>query len=234
MNFRVLRNIAFLFVFVSGLAIVFGAAWTSGAGSPSLSERFELLPEEKKVPKAERSGEYSFDKAHSSIGFRIKHMGLIDVPGHFRKFEGGLEFDASKSRNSSVSFTADMKSIDTGINARDNHLRSKDFFEVKTYPAMKFESTRIKKKGKRYFVKGNLTMKDVTKEIEFPVRIYGPIRDQRGTIRMGVSGTTSINRREFNVNYGGNLPGGTAVLADNVFVDLRIEAVKKKDEKEKK
>ena len=204
------------------------------AKRPSVAERFEAPMFSSKVSKEEQMGQYNFDKAHSSINFRIKHMGLVDVPGHFRSFEGKIDFDAKKIKNSTVEFTAEMKSVDTGINARDNHLRSKDFFEVKTFPNMTFKSTRVKKKGKRLFVKGEFTMKGVTREIEFPVRMYGPIKDGRDQIRMGVVGSTTINRREFNVTYGGNLPNGTPTLADNVIVDLQIESVKKKKESKAK
>jgi len=213
-------------------ALVLVWAGTADASRQTVSERFESRKSEKKLSKAEQIGEYGFDKAHSSIGFKIRHMGLIQVPGYFRNFEGTLDFDPSDIKNSSVEFSAEVKSVDTGVNARDNHLRSKDFFEVTTYPEMSFKSSRIKKKGKRYMVKGELTIKDVTKEIEFPVRIFGPIKDERGTVRMGVFGVTTINRRSFNINYGGNLPGGTAVLSDSVDVELQIESVKKKEKAE--
>ncbi len=212
------------------MAIAYGASVT--AVKPNVGERFETLYVTSEVPKEEQVGEYGFDKAHSSIGFKIKHMGLVDVPGQFRKFDGKVDFDAKKVKNSSVEFSAEMTSVDTGINARDNHLRSKDFFEVKTYPKMTFKSTKIKKKGKRYIVTGDLTMKDVTKSVSFPVRIYGPIKDGRGNVRMGIVGSTVINRREFNVTYGGNLPNGTPTLANNVVVDLQIETVKKKEKAE--
>ena len=213
------------------LALVVGVVLASSsvtAEKQVFADRFD--PSSKfsaSVPKAEQVGEYKFDKAHSSVNFRVRHMGLVDVPGSFRKFDGKISFDPTKKgRNSSVSFTAEVKSVDTGINARDNHLRSKDFFEVKTFPDMKFESTSIRKKGKGYRVRGNFTMKGVTKPVEFPVRMYGPIKDKRGNVRMGVSGKTTINRRTYGVNYGGNLPDGTAVLSDNIVVDIQIEAVK--------
>ncbi|MDH3529145.1 MAG: YceI family protein, partial [Acidobacteriota bacterium] len=186
---KVVRKYLFLIgmLFCTGLLAL---GWTADASKPSIGERFGTFESEKKVSRAEQTGVYDLDKAHSSIGFRIRHMGLVDVPGYFRSFEGAVDFDPSAIKNSSVEFKAEVKSIDTGVNARDNHLRSKDFFEVMTYPEMSFKSTRIRKKGKRYMVKGDLTIKDVTKEIEFPVRIYGPIKDDRGTIRMGVVGST--------------------------------------------
>lgn len=204
--------------------------FVSGAATPNLEERFETFASKDALSEEEQSGVYGFDKAHSYLGFKIKHMGLVDVPGSFTDFTGEIAFDADKISNSKVGFTAQMKSVDTRIDARDNHLRSKDFFEVDTYPEMKFESTEIKKKGGRYMITGNLTMKDVTKEITIPVNMYGPIKDSRGAVRMGIVGSTGINRRDFNVNYGGDLPNGTPVLADTVIVDIQIESVKKKEE----
>ena len=224
------KRVAFLSVGVlsllAGLFFVFGT--NSTAKSLSIEEKFTTFNFEK-ISVEEQMGDYSFDKAHSSIGFRIKHMGLVDVPGYFRDFQGTVNLAGKKLRDSSVEFSAKVKSVDTGINGRDNHLRSKDFFEVEKYPELTFKSKKIKKKGKTYRVTGDFTMKGVTKELTIPMRMYGPIKDGRGTIRMGVTGRTVINRRDFNVNYGSNLPNGVPMLADAVIVDLQIESVKKKE-----
>lgn len=222
-NFTIL-SVGFLAIFT--LIFLFSANGST-AKSLSIAEKYNKSGFEK-VSEDEQLGEYSFDKAHSSINFRIKHMGLVDVPGNFREFEGKVNLDGKKLRDSSVEFTAMMKSVDTGINARDNHLRSKDFFDVITYPEMTFKSKEVKKKGKTYLVTGDFTMKGVTKEITIPMQMYGPIKDGRDTIRMGVTGRTVINRRDFNVDYGTNLPNGTPMLSDAVIVDLQIESVKGK------
>lgn len=226
-----IKRVVFSGIFTAAAAALFvNLYFVSDAAVPNMEQRFETFASKDALPEEEQSGDYGFDRAHSYIGFKIKHMGLVDVPGSFKDFTGEITFDADKITNSKVAFTAQMKSVDTRIDARDNHLRSKDFFEVDTYPEMKFESTEIKKKGGRYMVTGNLTMKDVTKEITIPVNMYGPIKDARGAVRMGIVGSTGINRREFNVNYGGDLPNGTPVLADTVIVDIQIESVKKKEE----
>ena len=171
------------------------------------------------------SGAYGFDKAHSSIGFRVKHMGLVDVPGYFRDFTGTVNYDSKDVTKSSVEFTAKMTSVDTGVVKRDDHLRTKDFFEVTTYPDMTFKSTKIEKKGKNLVMTGDLTMKGVTKSISFPFNVVGFIKDAKsGAIRMGATAETVINRRDFGVNYGGNLPNGAAMLSDNITVILNIEA----------
>jgi polyisoprenoid-binding protein YceI len=222
-----------VFAFIA-LAVTFSFTGFSNASSMTVEERLENMAVETNVSEEEQMGDYEFDKAHSTIGFKIRHMGLVDVPGAFRNFEGEVNFDAKKIKNSKVEFTAEVKSVDTGINARDNHLRSKDFFEVQTYPEMTFKSKKVKKKGSKITVTGDLTLKGVTKEVKIPLRLYGPIKDGRGAIRMGVTGQMAINRRDFNVNYGSNLPNGTAMLSDTVVVDLQIESVKKKEKEEEK
>jgi polyisoprenoid-binding protein YceI len=228
------------FVFLTAaFSIIFTALFLSGIGSEttarslSIAEKFTAFDGEE-VSEEEQMGDYSFDKAHSSINFKIRHMGLVDVPGHFREFDGAIRLDGKNLKDSSVEFTAQMKSVDTGINARDNHLRNKDFFEVDTYPEMTFKSKEIKKKGKTYRVKGDLTIKGVTREVTIPMRMYGPIKDGQDVIRMGITGETAINRRDFNVTYGGILPDGTPTLSDTVTVDLQIESFKKKSDQEVK
>lgn len=171
------------------------------------------------------SGVYNFDKAHTSIGFNVKHMGLVNVPGYFRDFTGTVNYDPKDVSKSSVEFTAKMTSIDTGVGKRDEHLRSADFFEVEKYPDMTFKSTKVEKRGKDLTVTGDLTMKGITKQISFPAQITGFIKDQRGGTRAGVTAEATINRRDFGVNYGGNLPNGAQMISDQVQVILNIEAI---------
>src|SRR6188768_2803019 len=119
------------------------------------------------------SGHYDFDKAHSFIGFKVRHMGLIEVPGFFRDFTGQVNFDAADVKNSSVTFKAMTTSIDTGVAPRDKHLRTADFFEVEKFPELTFTSTKVEKKGKGWIVTGDLTMKGVTKSVVIPFEIAG-------------------------------------------------------------
>jgi polyisoprenoid-binding protein YceI len=176
------------------------------------------------------SGVYTFDKAHSFIQFTVNHNGLTEVPGFFRDFTGSINFDASDITRSTVEFTAKATSIDTGIAPRDNHLRGKDFFEVDKYPDITFKSTKIEKKGKNMIVTGDFTLKGVTKSITFPFRIAGWLpADDRSGGKMGVAAETSINRRDYGVNWGTNLPSGIAAVSDTVNISLQIDAGKKKD-----
>ncbi|NNE98389.1 MAG: YceI family protein [Pyrinomonadaceae bacterium] len=210
-------------------ALLFVIAFTSigfhtSANSKSMEERFRVTAADKKLSKSETKGVYSIDKPHSYVGFRVKHMGLVEVPGSFKEFEGSINFDSFKIKNSSVEFKANVKSVDTRVNGRDNHLRSKDFFEVVKYPEITFKSTRVKKRGRnKYRLYGDLTMKGVTRQVTIPFRIYGPIKDQRGRIKMGIQGETSISRSAFNITYGGTLPSGVRTISDRVTIELQLE-----------
>ncbi|MEO7657974.1 MAG: YceI family protein, partial [Pyrinomonadaceae bacterium] len=106
------------------LAFVILSQTGAGAVTKTFAERFSH------DTKIGNSGVYNFDKAHSFIGFKVKHNGLIEVPGFFRDFTGAVNFDAKDISKSTVEFTAKATSVDTGVAARDNHLRTKDFFEV--------------------------------------------------------------------------------------------------------
>ncbi len=201
----------------------------SNADSLDMEKRFASVATDEKLSPDETKGLYSIDGSHSYVGFRVTHMGLVEVPGNFKDFRGTIDFNPMSVKNSAVEFFAYVKSIDTRINGRDNHLKSKDFFELENYPEISFKSTRLKKKGKGYRVYGNLTIKGVTKEVMIPFRIYGPIKDQGGIVRMGIRGETTINRRDFNVNYGNNLPSGIPVISDSVVIQIQLETVKKEN-----
>ena len=209
------------------LAVVF--IYAAGASSASSDVSAEAVSRFDSKQTGE-SGLYNFDKNHSFIGFKVKHMGLIEVPGFFRDFSGQVNFDAADVKKSSVTFKAMATSIDTGVAGRDKHLRTADFFEVEKFPELTFTSTKVEKKGKGWIVTGDLTMKGVTKSVVIPFEIAGwlPGGEKSGP-KMGIAGETTINRRDFGVNYGNNLPSGIAAVSDEVKVVLQIEAGKTKE-----
>lgn len=223
-----MKKTVFLFICMLGLLFVFSQHHT-GAVEKQFTEKFVLDPAA--VAEGE-AGTYNFDRAHTFIGFRVRHMGLIDVPGYFRDFTGEINYDPKDPGRSSVNFSAKVTSIDTGIEGRDKHLRSGDFFEVEKYPDLTFKSTKVEKQGDAWMVTGDLTMKGVTKSVTLPVKITGFLPgNQRNGPRMGVTAETTINRRDFGVNYGGNLPGtDTPQIGNDVKVWLQIEAVKPLEE----
>ncbi len=177
-----------------------------------------------KLTAAETTGSYDIDPKHSYIGFRVTHMGLAEVPGAFRDFSGSINYDGKDVSKSSVNFTAKVTSVDTGVAPRDTHLRTADFFEVEKYPEMTFKSTKIEKKGDKWEVTGDFTLKGVTKQITIPFTVNGMMKDAKGNVKMGISAQTMINRQDYGVKWGNKLPDGTLALSDMVKIDLQLEA----------
>ena len=212
-----MKRVLFLGVFALFALLVFSQAGTE-ATEQHFIEKFD-------IKKTGESGAYNFDKAHSFIGFKVKHLGLIEVPGFFRDFTGTVNYDATDITKSSVEFSAKATSIDTGVAGRDRHLRTADFFDVEKYPDLTFKSTNVEKKGKNYIITGDLTMRGITKTVTFPFQIAGFLpADERSGGKMGVTAETTLNRRDFGVNYGNSLPGGVQQLSDEVKIVLQIEA----------
>jgi polyisoprenoid-binding protein YceI len=219
-----MKKILYLAVLVIAAAVVYSGS-IAQVDNKTFAESFGADGKE-----VGESGVYNFDKAHSFIGFKVRHMGLIEVPGFFRDFTGEVNFDAKDVSKSTVTFKAMTTSVDTGVAARDKHLRTADFFEVEKYPEMTFKSTKVEKKGKGWTVTGDLTLKGVTKSVTIPFQIAGWLpAGERSGMKMGIAGETTINRRDFGVNWGNNLPSGIPAVSDEVKVVLQIEAGKAKD-----
>jgi len=207
---------------VAVFALVFVSFNTSGE---NLREReFAAKFADTKLTAAETTGSYDVDPKHSYIGFRVMHMGLAEVPGAFRDFSGSINYDGKDVSKSSVNFTAKVTSVDTGVAPRDNHLRTADFFEVEKYPDMTFKSTKVEKKGDNWEVTGDFTLKGVTKQITIPFTANGMMKDPKGSVKMGISAQTMINRQDYGVKWGNKLPDGTLALSDMVKIDLQLEA----------
>ena len=173
------------------------------------------------------AGTYNLDPAHSTIGFAVRHFEINWVEGRFKDFTGTINYNEQDATKSTVQFTAKVESIDTGIEPRDKHLRAADFFDVATYPEIKFISTKIEKKGKdKFILHGDFTMRGVTKQIEFPFTFTGAIKDPWGNTRFGIEAHTRINRRDFGINYGNALATGGFDVGNEITVNLNLEAVK--------
>ena len=184
---------------------------------------------------------YEIDQSHSSIGFRIRH--LVKVSGQFDKFAGTVVYDEGNPAASSVEVTIDPASIDTNDAKRDGHLRSPDFFDVTTYPEMRFKSRAIKIDGAKLSVEGDLTMHGVTRPVALSGEVGGIVQGPGGAKRAGFTVATTINREDFGVQWNktfdqANPPkasttksyeGGT-LLDNDVEVEIAIEAVLKTEE----
>jgi polyisoprenoid-binding protein YceI len=172
-------------------------------------------------------GDYKIDPMHSIIGFAIRHLEINWVEGRFKDFTGTIHYDDSDIAKSTVEFTAKIESIDTGVEPRDKHLRTADFFEAEKYPEMTFKSTRIERKGKNGgTLYGDFTLKGVTKQVSLPFTITGAVKDPWGNTRFGINAKTTINRRDYNITWGKPLDGGGLDVGNEVTINLQLEAVK--------
>ena len=170
---------------------------------------------------------FVIDKNHSEAIFQVRHM-VSRVSGRFDDFGGTINVDRANPSVSSVEFTIKAPSIDTGVADRDKHLRSADFFDAEKYPEITFKSTAIKPSGRKdvYDVTGTFTMRGVTKTITLPVEFLGFIKDPRGNERAGFSTHTTLNRKDYGINWNRALDNGGTLLSDDVDVTVNIEAAK--------
>ncbi len=145
---------------------------------------------------------WKIDPAHSSINFTISHSGISMVNGKFLDYTGFITIDGEAFESANIDFTVKVKSIDTNVEMRDNHLRGADFFEVEKYPDMTFKSTKMLATGKPnyYLLYGKLTIKDVTKDVIFDVHFGGTVKNDE-VESVGVEAQTTINRFDYNINY---------------------------------
>ena len=172
---------------------------------------------------------FAVDKAHSEATFQIRHL-VSRISGKFNDFTGNVAIDRANPAASSVEFTIKSASIDTGNENRDKDLRSANFFEVDKFPEISFKSTSIKPSSKKdvYDVTGTFTMHGVTKTITLPVEFNGFIKDPWGNERAGFGIHTTLNRKDYGINWNKVLDNGGTMLSDDVDVNINIEAVKKK------
>jgi polyisoprenoid-binding protein YceI len=169
---------------------------------------------------------YNIDASHTTIGFAVKHMVVANVKGSFGEFSGTIEYDADAPESMSASAVIQVASIDTKNADRDAHLRNEDFFDAGQFPEITFQTTSVSGTAPDITLTGDLTMKGVTKEISLPVELSGPITDPWGNERIGLSGETTINRKDFNINWSKTLDNGGLVVADNVKLIIEIEGIK--------
>jgi len=169
------------------------------------------------------------DKAHSEATFQVRHM-MSKVSGKFDDFTGKMNLDRAKPSNSSVEFNIKAASVNTGTADRDKHLQTADFFDVARCPEITFKSTSIvsTKKKNVYGVTGDLTMRCVTKHITIPVEFNGFGKDPWGNERAGFSLTTTVNRKDYGINWNKALDAGGFLVGDNVTINVNIEAQKAK------
>ncbi|RMG10172.1 MAG: polyisoprenoid-binding protein [Deltaproteobacteria bacterium] len=172
------------------------------------------------------------DPAHSAVHFEIQHMMISTVRGEFRNFEATLELDEKRIKNSKVTAKIDVGSIDTRVEKRDAHLKSPDFFDVAKYPSITFESTKVRRVGKkRLKVTGNLTIRGVTKPVTLDVRMLGVQKNPfTKTPTRGFHAEATINREDFGLTWNQALETGGVLVGKKVKILIDAEFVPKPEE----
>ena len=171
---------------------------------------------------------WNIDPAHSAAEFKVKHMMISNVKGKFSGLSGALSLDEADVTRSSVNASIPVATINTGDAQRDGHLKSADFFDAEKFPALAFTSTAVKRAGDdELAVTGNLTMHGVTKTVTFAVEGPSPAaKDPWGNLRVGLSATAKINRKDFGLTWNSALETGGVLVGEEVTISLDVEFIK--------
>ena len=167
------------------------------------------------------------DPTHSEVQFKVKHLVISTVTGSFNKFEGEAEATAADFSDAKIRFSAETASIDTNQEQRDGHLKSPDFFDVEKFPKLEFVSTSFTKtSGSEYSLKGDLTLKGVTKPVELTVEYGGTAVDPYGQTKAGFEVTGKINRKDFGLTWSAVTEAGSIVVSDDVKLVATVQIIK--------
>ena len=171
---------------------------------------------------------WKLDPAHSHAEFKVKHMMISNVKGSFSGLTGDLTEHLTYSSLSFIEASIDISTVNTNDAQRDGHLKSADFFDIEKYPTMSFKSTQVKPDGDGgYKVTGDFTLHGITKQITFSVEgPSAPGKDPWGNIRIGLTATTKINRKDFGLNWNAALEAGGILVGDDVQITLEAEFIK--------
>ncbi|MDH6710151.1 MULTISPECIES: YceI family protein [unclassified Kitasatospora] len=177
----------------------------------------------------ELTGDYVLDPAHSRIGFVARHAMVTKVRGAFHSFEGAAHLDGADPARSTARVTVQTESIDTGVEQRDQHLRTNDFLDAPTFPTITFVTTAVQPNGGSDFrVTGDLTIKDITRPVTIDFEYTGNAVDPYGNLRVGLEGAVTISRKDFGVTWNAALEGGGVLVGDKVVLEFDISAIRQK------
>jgi polyisoprenoid-binding protein YceI len=208
------------------LSLVLAATATAMMAFVVPANKTATVKNEKSVIEA---GKWTVDKSHSNVKFTITHLVVSEVEGSFKMFEGSMENVKVDLSDAKINFTVDVNSIDTDNEKRDGHLKGDDFFSAEKFPAMKFTSTSMKSVGdNKYKLAGNLTIRDVTKPVEFDVA-YGGSVAAMGTTKLGFKAKTTINRFDYNLKWDKATESGGLVVSKEVDILVNVELNKVKE-----
>jgi len=175
------------------------------------------------LPALAESAEWTVDPAHTTIGFSVPHMVVSEVDGKFKTYTAKALLDEADLTKSTVEFSADVASIDTGDAKRDEHLKSPDFFDAAKFPKVTFKSTKITKSGKGYKLKGELSLHGVTKEVTLDATVSAAIKNPWGKLVRSVKITGKVKRADYGLSWNKTLDQGGVLIGDEVTLHLKLE-----------
>jgi polyisoprenoid-binding protein YceI len=178
------------------------------------------------APAAGTKTEWKLDPTHTLVEFSAKHLMITTVKGRIADVEGSIFIDEQDPKNSTVKASLKAASIDTRTGQRDDHLRSADFLDIEKYPEIKFESTRIEGDRNEFKLVGDLTIRDVTREVTLDVTFEGQVKDPWGGERVGFSAKGKIDRRDFGLTWNVVLEGGGLTVGHDIKIAIEVEATK--------
>ncbi len=170
------------------------------------------------------AGTWNIDPVHSEVSFVVRHL-VSKVRGTFSDFSGTITTHGADPTDASVSVAIKVASVSTNNEMRDNHIRSADILGAEAHPEITFTSTAITKSGDGYTISGDLTINGITKPVDLAAEFLGVDKGMQGETRLGAEASTTINRKDFNVDFNVPLDGSKVLLGDNVQIFLNIEAV---------
>ena len=172
------------------------------------------------------AAELLIDQSHSEVAFSVKHLMISNVKGKFNDYDGDINFDVKTKTFNAFDAIVNASTIDTGIEKRDEHLRSADFFEVTKYPEIKFVMKSYEKKSDTNGVlKGDMTIRGIKKPVDLNVTINGIVKDMSGKNKIGFTLDGQINRKDFGLNWNKALELGGVTVGDEVKLMVEIQAV---------
>ena len=170
---------------------------------------------------------WEIDSSHSSVHFSVRHLVIAKVRGTFARWSGTVDAPDGDFSKATVAVTIDASSIHTGVEQRDAHLKSPDFFDVAQYPELRFVGRRVQPRSKAEIdVIGDLTIKGVTREVVLRVEQHGEAKDPWGNLRTAFTARTAIDRKDFGLTWNQTLESGGVMVGDRVDIEAEIEAVK--------
>jgi polyisoprenoid-binding protein YceI len=170
------------------------------------------------LSQANAADNYKIDPMHTTIAFSVRHMGISNVKGHFDDFAGSIVLDNGAIKEASG--TIQVKSINTGVQMRDNHLRTPEFFAATNFPVITLNTKSVEQSSGQTVLIADFTMRGVTRNLRLPVELSGPIKDPQGNTRIGLEARTTVNRKDYGIS------GGGALVGDEIAIEINAEAVK--------